>query len=105
ERLRQRAVVLFTSSALLCRLAQSTGQLIACRASQGLGMGASQVLVQVVIATLISPKERGKLNGYIGSIMGVATVGGPLLGGMLAGLPWGGWRWCFLIGVPFMLVA
>ena len=105
KRLLQVAVVLFITSSLLCGFAQSTGQLIAFRAIQGLGMGASQVLVQVVIATLISPKERGKLNGYIGSIMGVATVGGPLLGGMLAGLPWGGWRWCFLIGVPFMLVA
>ena len=101
----QIAIVLFILASLLCGFAQNTGQLIAFRAVQGLGMGASQVLVQVVIASLVSPRERGKLNGYIGSIMGFATVSGPLLGGMLTNMPWGGWRWCFLIGVPFMLVA
>ncbi|MBB6119822.1 MFS transporter [Nocardiopsis algeriensis] len=101
----QVSVVLFIVASLLCGLAQTTGQLIAFRAIQGLGMGASQVLVQVIIGSLVSPKDRGRLNGYIGGIMGIATVGGPLVGGALAEIPWGGWRWCFLIGVPFMLLA
>lgn len=105
KKLLQLSILLFVTSSLLCGFAQSTGQLIAFRAVQGLGMGASQVLVQVIIAALVSPKERGRLNGYIGAVMAVATVGGPLIGGLLAGLPGLGWRWCFLIGVPFMLVA
>lgn len=105
KKLLQLSILLFVLSSLLCGFAQSTGQLIAFRAIQGLGMGASQVLVQVIIASLVSPKERGRLNGYIGAVMAVATVGGPLMGGLLAGLPLLGWRWCFLVGVPFMLVA
>ncbi len=105
KKLLQLSIVLFIVSSLLCGFAQTTGQLIAFRAVQGLGMGASQVLVQVIIASMVSPKERGTLNGYLGAVMAVATVGGPLIGGLLADLPGLGWRWCFFIGVPFMLVA
>jgi EmrB/QacA subfamily drug resistance transporter len=105
KRLLQLSIVLFVASSLLCGLAQSTEQLIAFRAVQGLGMGASQVLVQVIIASLVSPKERGKFNGYIGAIMAVATVGGPLIGGAITDVSWLGWRWCFLIGVPFLVIA
>lgn len=105
KRLLQLSIVIFIVASLLCGLAQTTGQLIAFRALQGLGMGASQVLVQVVIGSLVSPKERGRFNGYIGAIMAVATVGGPLIGGAITDVSWLGWRWCFLIGVPFMLVA
>ncbi|WP_019610650.1 MFS transporter [Nocardiopsis sp. CNS-639] len=105
KKLLQLSIGLFIVSSLLCGFAQTTGQLIAFRAVQGLGMGASQVLVQVIIAAMVSPKQRGTLNGYIGAVMAVATVGGPLIGGLLADLPGLGWRWCFLIGVPFMLVA
>ncbi|SHI51393.1 drug resistance transporter, EmrB/QacA subfamily [Nocardiopsis flavescens] len=105
KRLLQISIVIFIAASLLCGLAQTTGQLIAFRAVQGLGMGASQVLVQVVIGSLVSPKERGKFNGYIGAIMAVATVGGPLIGGAITDISWLGWRWCFLIGVPFMVIA
>ncbi|GHC81786.1 EmrB/QacA family drug resistance transporter [Nocardiopsis terrae] len=105
KRLLQVSIVLFIAASLLCGFAQTTGQLIAARAVQGLGMGASQVLVQATIAALVSPRERGRFNGLIGAIMAVATVGGPLVGGALTDVSWLGWRWCFFIGVPFMLVA
>lgn len=105
KRLLQISIVIFIAASLLCGLAQTTGQLIAFRALQGLGMGASQVLVQVVIGSLVSPKERGRFNGYIGAIMALATVGGPLIGGAITDISWLGWRWCFLIGVPFMVTA
>ncbi|MFC4118766.1 MDR family MFS transporter [Nonomuraea zeae] len=101
----QISIVIFLLSSLACGFAQNTGQLIAFRAFQGLGMGALQVLVQVIIAAMISPKDRGKYNGYLGGVMAVATVGGPLLGGLIADTSWLGWRWCFFIAVPFALVA
>ncbi|GAA0420180.1 EmrB/QacA family drug resistance transporter [Acrocarpospora corrugata] len=88
-----------------CGFAQNTGQLIAFRAVQGLGMGALQVLVQVVIGAMISPKERGRYNGYLGGVMALATVAGPLLGGLIADTSWLGWRWCFFIAVPFTIAA
>ncbi|MFI7274558.1 MDR family MFS transporter [Streptomyces sp. NPDC049879] len=101
----QIAIVIFTVSALACGFAQNTAQLIAFRAVQGLGLGALQVLVQVIIAAMISPKERGRYNGYLGGVMAVATVGGPLLGGAITDISWLGWRWCFFIAVPFTAIA
>lgn len=101
----QTAICLFVVSSVACGFAQSTGQLIAFRVIQGLGMGAVQVLVQVVIGAMISPKERGRYNGYLGGVMAVATVGGPLLGGFITDTSWLGWRWCFFVAVPFALVA
>lgn len=101
----QISITIFMVSSLACGFAQNTGQLIAFRAIQGLGMGALQILVQVVIAAMISPKERGRYNGYLGAVMAVATVGGPLLGGLIADTSWLGWRWCFFIAVPFAVAA
>lgn len=101
----QISIVIFMVSSLACGFAQNTGQLIAFRALQGLGMGALQILAQVVIAAMISPKERGRYNGYLGAVMAVATVGGPLLGGVIADTSWLGWRWCFFIAVPFTIAA
>ncbi|MFJ3280925.1 MDR family MFS transporter [Streptomyces halstedii] len=101
----QIAIGLFVISSIACGFAQSTGQLIGFRVIQGLGMGALQVLVQVIIAAMISPKERGRYNGYLGGVMAVATVGGPLLGGFITDTSWLGWRWCFFVAVPFTLVA
>ncbi|RKN38617.1 MDR family MFS transporter [Streptomyces hoynatensis] len=101
----QVAILLFTVAAIACGLAQNTAQLIAFRVVQGLGMGALQVLVQVIIAAMVSPRERGRYNGYLGGVMAVATVGGPLLGGAITDVSWLGWRWCFFIAVPFTLLA
>ncbi|WP_228645998.1 MDR family MFS transporter [Microtetraspora sp. AC03309] len=101
----QASIVIFLIGSLACGFAQNTGQLIAFRAFQGLGMGALQILVQVIIAAMIPPKERGKYNGYLGGVMAVATVGGPLLGGLIADTSWLGWRWCFFIAVPFTVIA
>lgn len=101
----QISIVIFMVSSLACGFAQDTGQLIAFRAVQGLGMGALQILTQVIIAAMISPKERGRYNGYLGAVMAVATVGGPLLGGLIADTSWLGWRWCFFIAVPFTVAA
>ncbi|MGW0781533.1 MDR family MFS transporter [Streptomyces sp. NPDC002913] len=101
----QIAIGLFVISSIACGFAQSTGQLIGFRVIQGLGMGALQVLVQVIIAAMISPKERGRYNGYLGGVMAVATVGGPLLGGFITDTSWLGWRWCFFIAVPITLIA
>lgn len=105
KRLLQVAIVIFSLAALGCGLAQNTEQLIALRAVQGLGMGALQVLVQVIIGAMVSPKERGRYNGYLGGVMAVSTVGGPLLGGAITDADWLGWRWCFFMAVPLTVIA
>ena len=99
------SIGIFTVASLLSGFAQNTEQLIAARAVQGLGMGALQILVQIVMASMISPRDRGRYYGYLGAVMAVATVGGPLLGGLIVDVSWLGWRWCFFIGVPFAVVA
>ncbi|WP_291408048.1 MDR family MFS transporter [Actinophytocola sp.] len=101
----QIAIVVFVLGSVAAGFAQNAEQLIAARAFQGLGVGGLQALVQVVIAAIIPPRERGRYNGYLGAVMAVATVGGPLLGGLIVDVPWMGWRWCFFVGVPIALVA
>lgn len=79
--------------------------LIACRVVQGIGVGGLSALAQIVMAAMISPRERGRYSGYLGATFAVATVGGPLLGGVITDTSWLGWRWCFYVGVPFAVIA
>ncbi|MEV5632380.1 MDR family MFS transporter [Micromonospora tulbaghiae] len=101
----QVAIVVFLVGSVAAGFAQSAGQLIAARAFQGIGVGGLQALVQVAIAAMIPPRERGRYNGYLGGVMALATVGGPLLGGLIVDTSWLGWRWCFFVGVPVAAVA
>jgi len=101
----QIAIVVFVLGSIVAGFAQTAGQLIAARAFQGIGMGGVQALVQVAIAAMIPPRERGRYNGYLGAVMAVATVGGPLLGGLIVDTAWLGWRWCFFIGAPIAVIA
>ncbi|MER5609042.1 MDR family MFS transporter [Micromonospora tulbaghiae] len=101
----QIAIVVFLVGSVAAGFAQSAGQLIAARAFQGIGVGGLQALVQVAIAAMIPPRERGRYNGYLGGVMALATVGGPLLGGLIVDTSWLGWRWCFFVGVPVAAVA
>ncbi len=101
----QLAIVVFVVGSMLAGLSQSVGTLIGWRVLQGLGLGGLQALVQIAMAAMISPRERGRYSGLLGGVMAVATVGGPLLGGLLVDTSWLGWRWCFYVGVPFAVVA
>jgi EmrB/QacA subfamily drug resistance transporter len=101
----QLAIVVFIVGSMLAGLSQSVQTLIAWRVLQGLGLGGLQALVQIAMAAMISPRERGRYSGFLGGVMAVATVGGPLLGGLLVDTSWLGWRWCFYVGVPFAAIA
>ncbi|MEU8817392.1 MFS transporter [Actinoplanes sp. NPDC048796] len=101
----QLSIVIFVAGSVVAGFSQSAGALIGARAFQGIGVGGLQALVQVAIAAMIPPRERGRYNGYLGGVMALATVGGPLLGGLIVDTSWLGWRWCFFIGVPVAVVA
>jgi len=101
----QLAIVIFLVGSVVAGFSQNAGQLIASRAFQGIGVGGLQALVQVAIAAMIPPRERGRYNGYLGGVMALATVGGPLLGGLIVDTSWLGWRWCFFVGVPVAVIA
>lgn len=101
----QIALVIYVAGSVVAGLSQNTGMLIACRVVQGIGVGGLTALAQVIMAAMIAPRERGRYSGYLGATFAVATVGGPLLGGVITDTEWLGWRWCFYVGVPFALIA
>jgi EmrB/QacA subfamily drug resistance transporter len=99
----QTALVIFSIGSLIAGFAPSMEVLIGARVVQGLGVGGLTALVQVVIATMVSPRERGRYSGYIGAVFALATVSGPLVGGVLVDTV--GWRWCFFAGLPVAALA
>ncbi|MEU8338889.1 MDR family MFS transporter [Micromonospora tulbaghiae] len=101
----QLSLVVFVLGSVLAGQAQTTGELIACRVVQGVGAGGLTALAQVIMATMIAPRERGRYSGYLGAVMAVGTIGGPLIGGVIVDTSWLGWRWCFYVGVPFAVLA
>ncbi|GAA0352482.1 MDR family MFS transporter [Streptomyces blastmyceticus] len=101
----QIALIVYVGGSVVAGLSQNTGMLIACRVVQGIGVGGLSALAQIVMAAMISPRERGRYSGYLGATFAVATVGGPLLGGVITDTDWLGWRWCFYVGVPFAIIA
>jgi EmrB/QacA subfamily drug resistance transporter len=101
----QIALVLFVVASAGAGFSQNPETLIAFRVFQGIGGGGLAALSQVILASIISPRERGKYAGYLGAVFAVATVGGPLLGGVITDTESLGWRWCFYVGIPFAVVA
>ncbi|MFJ1595950.1 MFS transporter [Streptomyces sp. NPDC088261] len=101
----QIALVIYVTGSMVAGLSQSAGMLIICRVFQGIGVGGLSALSQIVMAAMIAPRERGRYSGYLGATFAVATVGGPLLGGVITDTSWLGWRWCFYVGVPFAVLA
>lgn len=100
----QSALVVFSVGSVLAMLAPNMEALIGARVVQGLGIGGLTALVQVVIATMVSPRERGRYTGYVGATFALATVSGPLVGGLVVDSPLG-WRGTFFIGLPVAVAA
>src|SRR3954451_22716620 len=79
--------------------------LIGSRVVQGIGAGGLTALAQVIMASIVSPRELGRYSGIFGAVFAVGTVAGPLIGGLMVHTSWLGWRWCFYVGVTFAAVA
>ncbi|QYO78108.1 MDR family MFS transporter [Devosia salina] len=99
----QAAIVIFLVGAVLSAMASSMTFLIFARAIQGLGGGGLMVVAMTVVADIIPPRQRGKVQGLFGAVFGVATVVGPLLGGFI--VEHMSWQWIFLINLPLGVLA
>ena len=115
------AVGLFLTGSMLCGVAGEFGdlpllgdgmtQLILFRGIQGMGGGGLFAMTFIVIADLYTPAERGKYQGFVGAVFGIASVLGPVIGGLLTDHAGGwipgieGWRWVFYVNVPIGGIA
>jgi multidrug resistance protein len=96
-------LALFSLGSILSGTAHSMVQLIVMRSIQGLGAGAVGPIVITMLGDLFTLKERAQVQALFSAVWGLSSIGGPLLGGYLAdGL---GWRWVFLVCVPFAVAA
>ena len=97
------ALMLFIVASVLCALSQSLIQLIVFRGLQGLGGAGLMAMAQAAIADVVSPRERGRYQGYMAAMWGVASVAGPVVGGWVTDHL--SWTFVFWINVPLGLAA
>lgn len=99
----QIGLVVFTAASVWCALSGSIEQLIAARAVQGLGAALITPQTMALVTRMFPPERRGAAMGVWGTVAGVATLIGPLLGGILTDSF--GWEWIFFINVPVGLIG
>src|SRR3954451_25284042 len=99
----QTAIVVFLAGSALSGAAQTLGELIGFRALQGLGAGGLMTLAMAIVGEIVAPRERGRYQGYIQMVFVLASVAGPLLGGVFVDHV--SWRWGFYVTPPIAAIA
>lgn len=96
-------IAVFVTGSMLCGIAWSMPLLIAARAVQGLGAGAVAPMAMTIVGDIYSVAERARVQGYLGSVWGIASVVGPTLGGVFS--DYASWRWIFFVNLPIGAIA
>ncbi len=97
------AILVFATGSLTCGLAPTLWALVAARAVQGLGGGGLMTLSQALIGEVVAPRERARNQSYFAIIFTLASVVGPVIGGLV--VHHASWRWLFLINLPLCALA
>ncbi len=103
KRVLELSLALFLAASALCGTAQNMTLLVAARVVQGVAAGGLMTLAMAAVGDLVSPRERARYQGYIAATFAVATVAGPLIGGVL--VEHSSWRWVFYVNLPLGLAA
>jgi EmrB/QacA subfamily drug resistance transporter len=98
KRIFQFAIIVFLVGSVLSGASQNMYQLIIFRGVQGVGAGGLMTLAMAIMGDIISPRQRGRYQGYFGAVFAFASIIGPLLGGFL--VDQASWRWVFYVNIP-----
>lgn len=96
-------IIIFLIGSSLCGLSQNMTQLILYRGVQGLGAGSILTVTFTIVGDLFDLSERAKIQGGLSTVWGIASLIGPVLGGII--LSQFSWHWIFFINIPFGLIA
>src|SRR3981081_4597288 len=96
-------LIVFTTASALCGLSQDANQLIAARVIQGIGGALIAPQTLTILMAICPPERRGAAFGMTGAVIGISTVAGPTLGGLIV-TNWD-WRWIFFMNVPVGILA
>ncbi len=97
------SIGVFTAGSLLVGFSQDLTQLVIFRAVQGLGAGGLVVLAFTISASVVPPRQLGRVQGMVGAMYALASLAGPLVGGAFT--EYVSWRWCFWINVPIGIIG
>src|SRR2546429_644099 len=97
------ALAAFVVASALCGATQDITELIILRMAKGAAAGGLMTLAMAAVGDLVAPRERGRYQGYIAATFAVATIVGPLIGGVL--VDHASWRWVFFVNLPVGVAA
>jgi EmrB/QacA subfamily drug resistance transporter len=103
RRFYQIGIAVFLLGSVLSGMSQTMGQLIACRAIQGLGAGALVPLSMTIIGDIYTVDERARMQALFSGVWGLSSVVGPVVGGFITDQL--SWRWVFYINLPFGILS
>lgn len=96
-------ICIFLIGSALCGLSQTMTQLIIFRGIQGIGGGTMMPMAMIIIGDLFPPEKRGKWQGVIGGVFGIASIVGPTIGGWI--VDHSTWHWVFYVNLPVGILA